>query len=187
VSTLIGHSLGGKIALEVARQGAPLSQVWVLDANPGPQAPSSGGEVGRVIAALRKIPLPIETRADIAQLLLDEGLSPAIANWMTTNLERTDGGYGWALDIDGIHALLLDYAASDHWPFLDSRHQDDLDLRIVVAERSDRLDQEARAHFERLASRGQLGYQLLPDAGHWLHVDNPEGLLALLAKNLPTA
>jgi pimeloyl-ACP methyl ester carboxylesterase len=187
VRAVIGHSLGGKVALEVARQmeGA-LEQVWVLDSNPGPQPIEMDSEIRRVIQALERVQMPLERRADIVPLLRRDGLSTGIANWMTTNLERTEqGDYRWAFDLDRIKELLADYAATDLWPYLHARVQNQLDLHVVVAERSERLDAPLRERLSRLENERRLRYHLLEKAGHWLHVDNPEGLLALLAEGLP--
>lgn len=35
-----------------------------------------------------------------------------------------------------------------------------------------------------MADRGVLEYHELPDAGHWVHVDNPQGLLDMIAPSL---
>lgn len=54
-----------------------------------------------------------------------------------------------------------------------------------MAERSERLDQTVRDRLAQLEHQGKLRYHLLAKAGHWLHVDNPDDLLALLAESLP--
>jgi pimeloyl-ACP methyl ester carboxylesterase len=163
-----------------------LEQVWVLDSNPGPQQSEMDSEIRRVVQALERVQMPLKRRADVVPLLRREGLSIGIANWMTTNLERTEqGDYRWAFDLDRIKELLIDYAATDLWPYLQQRDQTRLDLHVVVAERSERLDAPLRERLRRLESEQRLRYHLLENAGHWLHVDNPDGLLALLAADLP--
>jgi pimeloyl-ACP methyl ester carboxylesterase len=37
---------------------------------------------------------------------------------------------------------------------------------------------------EELGRTGAIDLHVLPDAGHWLHVDDPEGLLALMVSDL---
>jgi pimeloyl-ACP methyl ester carboxylesterase len=137
------------------------------------------------VEALARVRVPLQRRADIVPLLRAEGLSTGLANWMTTNLERTDDGYRWAFELERIQALLVDYAAVDLWPYLEGRSQARLDLHVVVAERSERLDESVRARLLHLEQQRRLRYHLLPAAGHWLHVDNPGGLLEMIARELP--
>jgi pimeloyl-ACP methyl ester carboxylesterase len=56
----------------------------------------------------------------------------------------------------------------------------------VVAERSDRWTPELRARARALPPSARVTYHELPNAGHWVHVDNPDGLLALLRQHLPS-
>lgn len=189
VSVVLGHSFGGKVALEVARelerQPGALRQVWVLDASPGARDADQGSEIRRVVQAVEQVPVPLERRAEVVPLLRNLGLSDGLASWMTTNLERRGDVYEWTFDLERIRTLLRDYDARDLWPTLEARNNDRLDLHFVVAERSERLGADIRQRLLALAAEGRLQYHLLPNAGHWLHVDNPDGLLELLAAELP--
>lgn len=53
-------------------------QVWVLDARPGLVDPSSGTvrDVGRVLHAVQRVPLPVPSRKWLADHLRQEGFSP---------------------------------------------------------------------------------------------------------------
>jgi hypothetical protein len=59
-----------------------------------------------------------------------------------------------------------------------------LDLRFVLAGPLSVLSASDRARLLALADRGVLRVRTLQDAGHWLHVDDPAGLLALLADGI---
>ena len=173
---VVGHSFGGKVALAYARDhGAGLRTVWVLDAVPGP-VDLEDGEVDRVVAGLRAIPMPVARRNDVHEALRAQGFSDAISAWMTTNLTPAPGGYAWRFDLDAIAEMLSSYERLDLWPWLNHTH---LDVRIVRAERSDRWTPNELAPFETAPPNVKL--VPLADAGHWVHVDNPEGLQALLA------
>jgi pimeloyl-ACP methyl ester carboxylesterase len=55
-------------------------------------------------------------------------------------------------------------------------------LHLVIGDRSPVFDAADRAHAERLARDGRASLDVLP-AGHWVHVDDPDGLTrALLAR-----
>ncbi|MEZ4469264.1 MAG: alpha/beta hydrolase [bacterium] len=170
---VVGHSFGGKVALVYARaHGA--DDVWVLDAPPGAADPGQDHEVPRVIAATRALAAPFASRDAVTAHFLDRGFGPGIAAWMTTNVARTAAGLVWKPDLDVVEALLADYFRTDLWGFL--ADPGPVRVHVVRAGRSDRWD---AATLQRLAASA-VDVRVLPDAGHWLHVDDPEGLLALL-------
>lgn len=188
VEVIVGHSFGGKVALAYAEALPPaLRQAWVLDAAPGPLSSSSTSlldhEVVRVIQALRRIPLPLASRDDLLRQMTAQGFSLGLARWMTTNLQRSSsGGLIWRFDLDGVEALIQDYFSLDLRALLHTPVAG-LEIHVVRAALSDRWTPEILAEIS-----GSLAtLHTLPDAGHWLHVDNPTGLLDLLAPALRDA
>jgi esterase len=182
---IAGHSFGGKTALMFSQLfPGRARQLWILDSNPGAQEPSSANEVIRVIAAVRSTTTPAADRAHVVSELVEQGLSSGTANWLATNLQRGSQGFVWRFNLDAIYELMLDYFRVDLWPVLESGAGDS-DYRVVVAERSDRWAPENRARLQKLVEKvPACKLHVVPNAGHWLHVDNPGFLLELLAANL---
>lgn len=183
---LIGHSFGGKVALEFARQGlaANLQQVWVLDSLPGVHLTPEDSEITRVIAAVRAVPVPAESRRAVTlHLTRESGLSSGLAEWMATNLKREGERYTWLFDVDAIETLMQDYFRVDLWDFLETPRERP-QIELVVAERSDRWTPALRQRARALPPSTRVVYRELPDSGHWVHVDNPEGLLAMMREFL---
>lgn len=179
---VVGHSFGGKVALmHAGRAPDGLRQAWVLDATPGTvDTFPADNEVVTVITALRRIPMPLATHAEVAEILQDMGFSAALAQWMTTNLQPDgEGGYVWRFDLDGVEAMILNYARVDGWPVIE---HPPVDLHVVRAGRGDRWPPE---EVRRLAA-APVQSHLLADSGHWVHVDAPEALRVLLASHLPS-
>lgn len=171
---VIGHSFGGKVALAYARDhGDTLRTVWSLDSPPGP-ADEGAREVEGVIAAIRALAVPVARREDAVAHFVALGFSRGVAGWMTTNLRPTEAGFVWRFALDRVEALLADYRALDLWPFVRAAPQE---ARILRAGRSDRWS----------AADAARATDVLPDAGHWVHVDDPEGLAAALAPTFRTA
>jgi len=199
-SLVIGHSLGGKVALTYGRRvaedpahpaRATLAQVWALDSDPGPQEPSSEHEVLRVLGALRRHPGPFSSRAEATERLLGDGLSSGLSNWLVMSLDRSPGSDAltWRFDLDAIETLLTDYFSTDLWPFLEewarvSAHQVPR-FELLVAEHSDRWSGSMRQRAAHLPSGGPVRVHELEAAGHWVHVDNPDGLLRIMTAHLP--
>lgn len=182
---IAGHSFGGKTALMFASLfPGRVRQLWILDSNPGSQEPSNANEVIRVIQAVRATTTPAADRAPVIAELMAQGLSSGTANWLATNLQRASEGFVWRFNLDAIYELMLDYFAVDLWPVLESGAGDS-DYRVVVAERSDRWAPENRARLQALVeSTPQAKLHIVPNAGHWLHVDNPAFLLELMVRDL---
>jgi len=65
-----------------------------------------------------------------------------------------------------------------------------MEIVILRAEKSDRWDQDAIERIQKLASvrgsdtLGKVSFYVLPNAGHWVHVDNPKGLLEIMAPKI---
>lgn len=65
-----------------------------------------------------------------------------------------------------------------------------LEIATVRAEKSDRWEAHVISRLERLATRqgdgsaGKISVYVLPNSGHWVHVDNPKGLLEIVAPKL---
>lgn len=177
---VIGHSYGGKIAMHLAQRApAGLRQVWVLDAVPAlangeDQSPQS---VENVLAALQDVPMPLPSRQALIGELAHRGQPMAIGQWQTTNLQHTPQGFVWKTDFAAVREMLDSYFATDSWPVLEQPPAS-VTIHVVRAGRSDRW---TPAVLERLG-RCPPGLQVhvLPEAGHWLHVDDPTGVLALL-------
>lgn len=196
---VIGHSLGGKVALCYAERvsepgpadGAMFrkpAQVWALDSDPGAQVPTLTHQVGEVLRAARSLAMPQASREGAVEGLVAAGLSSGLANWLATNLERDGDAYRWRLDFEAISELLGDYFSVDLWPFLSevargvrrAPH-----VHLLVAERSDRWSGGMKERARELCPSSHFALHELPDAGHWVHVDNPEGLKEILVSNLP--
>lgn len=184
---VIGHSFGGKVALMYAQrfpQG--LRQAWALDSTPGIKRDAGGREVRRVYEALREVPTPFQSREAMLQALESRGIATGIARWMTTNLKREGDVYDWAFDLDVIGELLEDYFQQDMWPWLEARRGTP-DVHLLRAMNSDRFSQEDAERAMALPRAARVKLHELPNSGHWVHADNPEGLLEILTRELAHA
>ena len=189
---IAGHSFGGKTALMFASLFPNRArQLWILDSNPGTQELTAANEVIHVIQTVRQTTTPAADRTHVVAELMALGISSGTANWLATNLQRRPEGFVWRFNLDAIYELMLDYFRVDLWPVLESGASDS-DFRVVVAEHSDRWAPENRARLQHLVQNSNnpsgvsnnARLHIVPNAGHWLHVDNPAFLIELISKDL---
>lgn len=181
IDLVLGHSFGGKVALELAQHHSPATRAaWFLDTPPGPQAivgeeGATNDELAVVFEAITALAEPLPGRAEVAAHFVAHGLSAGLAQWMTTNLRGdAEAGYRWKFDLPIVRALVTDYARLDLWPIVESPRPG-LVVRGVRGGRSNRFSEGERARMDRAQAL------VIPDAGHWLHVDAPAALAEVFA------
>lgn len=181
-NALLGHSFGGKVALVRARGESALRQVWVADSTLRTGEPS--GSAWRVIEIVRALPDTFESRDQVADALEREGYARGVGQWLAMNLERTDSGFRWKLDWDGVEAMLRDYFRTDVWRMIEDPPAG-TEVHVIRATKSDAVDVEAQERIRQAGERtGRVSLHEV-DAGHWLNVDNPDAVLDLLVAHLP--
>ncbi|MGH7539618.1 MAG: alpha/beta fold hydrolase [Gemmatimonadota bacterium] len=174
---LLGHSFGGKVALLAAPALRP-TRVWVVDSTPSRRAP--GGSAYRMMMMLRRLPAEYADRNAALARLEQEGLAPRVARWMATNLVLgRDGVYRWRFDLDGLEDLLDDFFRTDVWGVVE-RAPEGMSLEFVKATESDVLSEAECVRLEAPPARDYVTLHRL-QGGHWIHVDDPDGLVELLA------
>ncbi len=130
-----------------------------------------------------------------------DGLSGARAGGLrdTANLSSqpadTGDTFSFKLDLAAIQAMLDDYMARDLFPFLEAPPPAFQGTVVVVkGERSPTIDASAQARLSAAEARAEaraegggapgprVVLERVPDAGHWVHVDAPDALAAVLAR-----
>ena len=102
-----------------------------------------------------------------------------IGDWMTTNLKRVQDGYVWKFDLVGVERLIKDYFKQDLWSLIEAKQESE--VHLVRAQRSDRW---SKSIVERLNRQTASHVHILPNSDHWVHVDNPNGLLDIFDRFL---
>ncbi len=184
VRGVVGHSFGGKVALAyIARHAATLDEAWILDSMPGARPDGRGSETTlSVLAMLATLGDRFETREAFIDPLVRGGITRSVAGWLAMNLRAVpSGGYALRIDRAAIRALLDDYFAQDFWPAIEHVPQS-LAVHVVIGGRSQVFSPSDRARVEAIVAMraSHVFLHVLPEAGHWVHVDDPDGLLALM-------
>jgi esterase len=193
VSAVVGHSFGGKVALELlAQQPAlqkPSTDVFVLDSTPSARLDARGSEgTMDVLDVLDDLPASLPNRAAFVDFLAARGLAKPIVEWLAMNVVRVtdpaskaDLGVRFALEMPAIRKLIDDYLHRDTWAVVESP-PGGAHITFVAGGKSNVLSTDDLARIERLTTTtgGLVQLRTLPNAGHWVHVDDPDGLVAAL-------
>jgi pimeloyl-ACP methyl ester carboxylesterase len=186
VRALGGHSFGGKVMLATRAAwpaGEPLDQTWILDSTPGPRPDllsDPHNSVTRVLAMLAELPPRWAKRADFVRAVAGTADGPQLANWLAMSLVPDGDGLRLRLEPAMLRALLADYYTRDLWPAVEDPARPGA-VRVVAAGRSPTVSAADRA---RAAAAPRTTVDVI-DAGHWLHVDAPDPVVALFARGLP--
>lgn len=179
----LGHSFGGKVALALAaRCRATRLQTWVIDSTPEARAPD--GSAWDMLRVVRHLPDHFASRAEAVDGVVRGGFSTGVAQWMSTNLERTDDGFRWTLDFDVMERLLRAFFGTDLWDVLEHPAPGH-DIHILKATQSSVLSPEAVSRLERIETTSSQVHLHHLEGGHWIHAEAPDEVARLLLAHLP--
>lgn len=175
--TLVGHSLGGRAALEaLLLEPAAVAHTTLLDITPSALPP--GGETARVVEALVGAPESASTRQEFRAWFTRAGLASSLTDWLLLNLTRAGDRLRWRIDRAALAALYPRINAEDLWPALEARGS-----RGVHVLRGSLSSYVSDADCRRLEAAGAR-VDTIDGAGHFLHVDRPAETLDRILKGL---
>ncbi len=183
VQGALGHSFGGKVVLQwlSGRAGRP-TEAWVIDASPSIRPiDEDSSAAADVLDTLSGLPREWPSREAFVSAVTDAGQPPGISQWLAMNLRPTeDGARVFGPDLAVIRDLIEDYARTELWAVVESPPEP-ATLDIVIGGRSAVFSPTDRARLDEIAKRNtRVSAHFVRDAGHWVHVDAPGALVALL-------
>lgn len=169
--SLVGHSMGGRVAVEVASI-APERVDKLVIADIGPV--SDVHSMTSVEEKMNSVPVPFESRASARQffdsVFLAKYGSETLKQFFYANIEeKANGTFDWKFSKVGILETLWKARTLQQWKQFDHLKMPTLLLR---GEFSDDLSEELYA--EVLERNPQILGKVISGAGHWIHADNPQ-------------
>ncbi|TCZ58567.1 alpha/beta fold hydrolase [Roseicella aquatilis] len=170
-AAVLGHSMGGKVAMALAlAQPALVERLVVADIAPVTYPPALRGYV----AAMRAVPLPAGlTRREADAALAGSVPEPGIRAFLLQNLRFGEGAPQWRLALEEIAAAM---PVIEGFPDLAGRY--DGPVLVLGGERSSYVRPEHHDHIRSLFPAAE--FATVPGSGHWVHAENPPGFLALV-------
>jgi pimeloyl-ACP methyl ester carboxylesterase len=183
LAAIVGHSFGGKVALEAMRLHGGLAHVMPIDSNPGARPPLTGGDSApAVLETIDSLPPTFATKRDFVDAVQAKH-GRTIAQWLGMSTEETAGEVRFALDLAEIRRLLADYFARDLWSVVEDPPGDG-SVHVVIGARSSAFSAAERQRCAEIAARNPRVTVDLLDADHWVHVDAPGALQRVLVERL---
>ena len=176
---VVGHSMGGKVAMRVALQRPDLVQrLMVVDISP---VKGLGSSFDTLIGSMQSLDLnAITSRSDADEKLAVGIPNPVVRGFLMQNLRHEPGPDGqrtwhWQMNLHALARDLRTHVAD--WPDTDDRTYPGPVL-WVAGEHSDYIRPEAapamRALFPKVITVTIKG------AGHWVHSEQPEAFVSTL-------
>ena len=169
---LLGHSMGGKVAMVFAlRYPERVRRLAVVDMAPVAYPP----KLLSYVHAMQAVDLSRgATRSDVDRQLARNIAPPAVRAFLLQNLRRTDGGWRWRVNLTALGAGMP--AISD-FPEAVARAAFTGHSLFIYGEQSDYVRPPMHAHIQALFPLARL--YGIANAGHWVHADQPDALLTI--------
>ena len=182
VRGVLGHSFGGKVALELARQrNGDLDQLFVVDSTPSARPQGRGSEsTQHIVDLLTDLPTEFPDRATFTAWIEARGVSRPTAMWLAMNVRPLPhtNRFVFRVDVTGIREMLGDYFRVDLWDLLEHPPPDaPMRAHLIVGGRSGVVDEADR---ERAKRCPKTTLDVIEEADHWVHVDAPDALRGLV-------
>lgn len=140
--------------------------------------------IENVLPRLKEVPLPIHSKSQLIRDLQAKGIGLGEAQWLTTNLRLTSTQpelYDWKMDVPVIEELFQSFLSTDLWPIVHYPPPAGSSIHFVQASKNPMW---TAAIIASLKQQPHVHHHLLPNSGHWVHIDNPQGLLDIILKEI---
>lgn len=172
--TVLGHSMGGKVAMAMAQMAlTTINKLVVADIAPVPYQHSHLGYINTMQAVNLS---GVTTRGQVDAALAEDIPEPGIRQFLLQNLVREDGSYRWRINLEAIRDnmnQLLDY------PDLPPS---DIETLFIGGQMSNYITDDIHAEIVRQFPAASI--EFVAGAGHWLHAEQPQRVVELVRKFL---
>jgi len=172
-AALVGHSLGGKVAMWLAlNRPERVAALAVVDIAPV----TYPARFGREIAALQKLDLrTLASRRDADARLVAAIPGAMMRGFLLQNLRKTEAGWSWRINLAALPGAM---AGLGTFPNAQGRQFPD-PTAFIHGGNSDYVTAAHLPLIRALFPRAEL--ITIPGAGHWVHADQPEACARALA------
>jgi esterase len=172
--SIIGHSMGGKLAMRLASEHPELlEKLVVVDIVPKVYTPHHDA----ILNGLNALPLEkITSRQDADQFLASYVSNPGVRQFLLKNLTRNPEGFNWKINLSSLTANMGEVLSD---PMQDQVFTGP--TLFIIGSKSDYFvsgdEKKIRKHFP----SSEISFI---DTGHWVQAEKPEEFVAMAEKFL---
>lgn len=169
---LVGHSMGGKVAMHLAlQQPQRIRGVAVVDIAPI----AYQHDFGAILDALDSIDLSsLQDRAEADQSLAATIPEQGVRAFLLQNLVRIESGWAWRINLPALREGMSEITGFERPVGLSYRGP----AHFIFGERSDYLQPDAEDVIREVFP--QATFCPVADAGHWVYAEQREGFMRCL-------
>lgn len=168
---IIGHSMGGKTALQFAALHPDMiDKLIVVDI--GIKSYEPGHEL--IFKALLEVPIDmVKTRGEVEEIIARYIDDAGVRLFLMKNLQRKkEGGFRWKMNLELLHKEYSNILAA-----IEFDHPVEVDTLFIYGARSKYI---VPSEIEEIQSFFTHSKFTEVDAGHWIHAEKPQELYALV-------
>lgn len=170
---LVGHSLGGRNALNFAFRFPERVEKLVIE----DIAPNGSTEaVEKFERMFASIPTPFANKVEAKQFLMNDFSDPKMGSFLYSNIEETASGkYDWKFSRKAIMEAVIEGRSRDRW-------EEVVELKVpTLLIRGGESEDLTPANFEKMLLLNPLIQgRVIAGSGHWVHFDKPEEFSAAI-------
>lgn len=174
--SMIGHSMGGKLAMHIALTHPKLvSRLVVVDIAPV----TYQHDFAELFTPMKKLPLgQLQNRQEADEILTKAIKIQGIRNYLLQNLEKKWGAWRWRINLEGLSGGMPDI--QDFVPVFDSVFAKE--TLFIKGENSDYINHSYYPMMQEMFPAYTV--EEIPGAGHWVYSEKPAEFLHVVKRFL---
>lgn len=172
---IIGHSMGGKTAMQFSASNSDMIEKMVI-VDIGHKAYKPGHEI--IFKALLEVPIDtVESRQEVDEIISKYIDDSGIRLFLMKNLKRKkEGGFRWKMNLELLHKEYLNIIAA-----IEINEPIGVDTLFIYGSKSHYI---VPSDIDDIKSIFPQSRHEELDAGHWIHAEKPDELVELVKRFL---
>lgn len=168
---IIGHSMGGKVAMKFAVNNPDLfDKLIVVDIAPRSYPPHHQ----QILKGLESIDLKtLKSRKDADDKLSEYIPEIGVRQFLLKNLTRDEGSFRWKINLPTISQKIENVGEG-----LEDNLVSDKPTLFIRGEKSDYIKNSDNISIKAIFPNSEI--KTVKNAGHWVHAENPEAVIELI-------